>query len=78
MQLQKPITRKIRLQSHKEKLQRELTRASNLFSAVTNGKLVSSATASAIFLSNLAPESFIYLGFHLLNKAYYHSTKMRK
>lgn len=31
----------------------QVTRASNLFSAVTNGKLVSSATAAAIFTSNL-------------------------
>jgi len=31
----------------------EATRASNLFSAVTNGKFVSSATAAAIFTSNL-------------------------
>lgn len=30
-----------------------LTKASNLFSAVTNGKFVSSATAAAIFTSNL-------------------------
>ena len=31
----------------------EFTSASNLFSAVTNGNFVSSATAAAIFTSNL-------------------------
>lgn len=32
---------------------KSLTKLSNLFSAVTNGKFVSSATAPAIFTSNL-------------------------
>lgn len=42
------------------KLQKErFTSASNLFSAVTNGKLVSSATAAAIFASNLTRRSFL-------------------
>lgn len=42
--------RKMKKQSWRSK---KLTKASNLFSAVTNGSLVSSATAAAILTSNL-------------------------